>query len=70
MSLPENKISTEVPLLPDDLTDEIIDALHSSNSEMKLLQAVLRGPAAAMPRPQYLPIEANDDAILFDEIMK
>jgi hypothetical protein len=74
MALPENSIgfSDLIPLGPEDLTDEVLDRLHSRVDEGAVLswalaRHVVRKPVARTP-VKYL--DPADDADLFEEIMR
>jgi len=73
----ENKIGFHTPLEPDDLTDAVIDELHSGALEESILYDALRNPAPSK-QPYDIGQEYLDDRTdearaqqeLFDEIMK
>ena len=65
----ENRIgfASDIPLEPDDITDEVLDALHSPEGARRIVQAVMRGPR---PLRYQVPADIEDDAALFEEVMR
>jgi hypothetical protein len=73
MALPENSIgySDLIGLTPDDVTDDIIDRLHSRVDEGAVLNWALAKSVVRMPvrlPPRFA--DWSDDADLFQEIMR
>ena len=74
MALPENSIgySDLISLTPEDVTDEVLDRLHSSADEGLVLSWAL-ARQTVRPAPVRLParfLDPSDDADLFEEIMR
>ena len=74
MALPEYSIgySDLIGLTPEDVTDDVIDRLHSGIDERAVLnwalaRDVVRTPVSRTPT-KYL--DPSDDADLFEEIMR
>jgi hypothetical protein len=74
MALPENSIgfSDQIALVPDDVSDEVLDRLHSRIDEGEILswalaRNVVRIPVARQP-PRF--VDLTDDRDLFDEVMR
>jgi hypothetical protein len=81
VALPENRLgfSEEMPLTPQDVTEEIIEQMYSRDNELAVLEAAMRGPATSPYRPydprKYLADrdrepEAIEQDLLFKEIMR
>ena len=73
MALPENSIgfSDQIALMPDDVSDDVIERLHSRVDENAVLNWALA--KSVVRRPVRLPprfADWSDDADLFDEVMK
>jgi hypothetical protein len=74
MALPQNAIgfSDLVSLTPEDVTDDVLDRLHSSADEGRVLSWALARQTVRSP-PVRLParfLDPSDDADLFEEIMR
>jgi hypothetical protein len=74
MALPENSIgfSDQIALMPDDVSDDVLDRLHSRADEDAVFswataRRVVRTPVARTPN-RY--IDLADDADLFEEVMR
>jgi hypothetical protein len=72
-----------MPLEPADVTDEMLDALHSSRDEDAVFWSAVRGaaraPDAALPKHRFGSAvharenrypDLSNDAELFDEVMR
>jgi hypothetical protein len=74
MALPEYSIgySDLIPLEPGDVTDSVLDRLHSSADEARVLSWALARDVVRMPvrRPVPRLLDWSDDADLFEEIMR
>jgi hypothetical protein len=75
MGLPQNRMSDDLVLEPSDLTEDLIDALHSVRSEMRIFAAAL-GAKQAMPdvrrggNERPVVNQGETDAELFEQVMK
>jgi hypothetical protein len=73
VALPENQIgfSDQIALTPDDVTDDVLDRLHSRVDEDAVLNWALA--KSVVRRSVRLPprfVDWSDDADLFQEIMR
>ena len=73
MALPENAIGffDQVPLEPADVTDEVLDRLHSGIDDAAVLSWALARQVVRIRA--HLPtryLDPTDDADLFEEIMR
>jgi hypothetical protein len=73
MALPENSIgySDQIALVPDDVSDDVLDRLHSGTDEDAVLNWALAKSVVRMrTRLPARFVDLTDDADLFEEVMR